>query len=457
MSSCATRLHGLAPPSSRNDMGGVARAWETDEAAAGIGLPGTTIANYQVVKQIGEGGMGRVFEVWHPQLHKSFALKLLVKQLEQDHGAIERFQSETLALGRVEHVNVVSAIDAGTWQGRPFLVTQLLQGTDLATHVGNHGPLGLEQTVPLTIQIARGIQAAHTVGLYHRDIKPSNLFLENNGTVKLLDFGLVRSETCESLTRTGCLMGSVDYLSPEQAQDPRSADSRSDIYSLGCTLIFLLSGSSPFPDDTYPSLPSKLLAHGHHSPPWLDRALASDSHPLLSLIQRMIAKQPAHRPQSAQEIIECLESLGSQRFECASTAATLRPSKKRFRFLPQAIGGVLISLLAAVTIFQWGQSPPALETSSKKTLTDLRSETTPRAADTPISPAEPKVNDLGPSLVDRASRKTLTAERTQSAHGPTFPEALMSSPRSTTRDHSQKFGSKPVPTTPLPPQKADEL
>jgi serine/threonine protein kinase len=200
MTSGATRLHGLAPPSSRNDTGGVARALETDEAAAGIGLPGTTIANYQLVKQIGEGGMGRVFEVWHPQLHKSFALRLLVKQLEQDHGAIERFQSETLALGRVEHVNVVSAIDAGTWQGRPFLVTQLLQGTDLATHVGNHGPLGLEQTVPLTIQIARGIQAAHAMGLYHRDIKPSNLFLENNGTVKLLDFGLVRSETCESLT-----------------------------------------------------------------------------------------------------------------------------------------------------------------------------------------------------------------------------------------------------------------
>ncbi len=439
MSSCPTHLLGIAPTSSKTETLDVRRLNHLDEFGGSLGRPGTTIANYEVVKQIGEGGMGRVFEVWHPQLRKSFALKLLIEQLEHDAASIERFQSETLALGQLEHVNIVSAIDAGTWQGRPFLVTQFLQGTDLATHIAHQGPLDREQVSRLTRQILCGMQAAHSVGLYHRDIKPSNLFLETSGIIKLLDFGLVRSNTCESSTRTGCLMGSVDFLSPEQAQDPRSADARSDIYSLGCTLIFLLSGSVPFPDESYPSFPAKLLAHSHQSPPWLDRALVSDPHPLLRLIQRMIAKQPNVRPQSAQEILDDWEAIITTGCGPAAFVSAPRRWKPDLRVVSGIVMAVLLLPIAAIVLRGLGAVGTARETSHP--LMNLRAATPAMVSPTSGENPEPAANDREISVREPTPRRTLTTDETRSAHVPMFPSGLTGPPRSISRENSQKFGS----------------
>lgn len=439
MSSCPTRLLGIAQPSSGIETSNIRRSHMSDEASVGLGQPGTTIANYEVINQIGEGGMGRVFEVWHPQLRKSFALKLLVEQLEHDATAIDRFQSETLALGQLDHVNIVSAIDAGTWQGRPFLVTQFLQGTDLATHVAHHGPLDLEQLSGFALQILRGMQAAHAVGLYHRDIKPSNLFLETSGTIKLLDFGLVRSNTCESSTKTGCLMGSVDFLSPEQAQDPRSADARSDIYSLGCTFIFLLSGSAPFPDESYPSLPGKLLAHSHQSPPWLERALACDPHPLLRLIQRMVAKQPNVRPQSAQEIISDWEAIIANGRGADSLGSTSRRWKPNFHVATGMVIAVLLVPIAAILLRGWGAVGNAPR--AARPLMNLRAAAPAMVSPTLRENSEPEAKDREISVREPTPRKTLTTDETRSAHVPMFPSGLTGPPRSTSRENSRKFGS----------------
>lgn len=440
MSSCPTRQFGLASASSGTAARSARCSPDSVESVAGLVGPGTIIANYSVVKQVGEGGMGRVYKVWHPQLRKSFALKLLVEQLEQDAGAVDRFQSETLALAQLEHVNIVSAIDAGTWQGRPFLVTQFLEGTDLATHVANHGPFTLEQTARLALQIVRGMQAAHAIGFYHRDIKPSNLFLENNGHIKLLDFGLVRSETRESLTRTGCFMGSVDYLSPEQARDPRTADARSDIYSLGCTLLFLLSGKPPYPDADYPSLPAKLLAHGHQSPPWLEHALASSSHPLLTLVQRMLMKQPERRPQSAQEILDCLESIISTGFEPYSPVTVPR-ARQNSVLVRGVIGAGMVALLVGVTGFGWVFWGQVGEPGFRETATGVRLEASAVPVDVVALAEDPNPGDRDPSPVDRPNRITLAADETKSARGPNLPAALMGLPRSSHSPESQKFGT----------------
>ena len=459
MFSSPTQLHGLAIPPSTID---VPAADVTSNARPGNGVsqpslgsafdsissvriaPGTVIANYEVIRQIGAGGMGRVFEVWHPTLQKSFALKLLTEHLEQDRAALERFQSETLAIAQLDHPNVVSGIDAGTWQGRPFLVTPFLQGSDLETHVALHGPLSRDMVSRLALQIARGMQAAHSKNYIHRDIKPSNLFLEDNGNVRLLDFGLVRSDRRDSLTKAGSFFGSLDYLAPEQASDPRAADARSDIYSLGCTLIFLLSGRPPYPDADFPSLPAKLLAHGQKSPAWLDEQFALRSDPLLTLVRRMIAKCPAHRPPSAAEIIESLEAMVVTRPTSSSAPSIHQPSRGRLATITAvfcglaALGFTSVGLLrpwnsATVPQTETGDQTPTGGTEPVIAIvspavaefeTDKNQQST--TAFTDVEPTGSSPIEFKP---DRHSVQTLSGAKTHSAAGASLPTSLMGLPQ----------------------------
>jgi serine/threonine protein kinase len=385
---------------------------------------GTTIDSYEIVRLIGEGGMGRVFEVRHHTLGKSFALKLMSETLEQDADAIDRFRMETLALGKLDHGNILQAVDAGNWNGRPYLVTQFLSGTDLGSHVAARGGLSLEQVRQIAVQIAQGLQAAHAVGLFHRDIKPSNLFLDNSGTVKLLDFGLVRSTSSESCTRTGCLMGSVDYLSPEQAADPRKADARSDIYSFGCTLIYLLSGRHPFPDEDHPGLSAKLIAHQTRQPDWLELHRAK-THPLLSLIDQMIAKDPERRPQSVEQVLASLQQILPQ-FENERSV----PTNSRLRAWSLSAAGLLVITLAGLGVLQYSSLGSFSESGSSSTEIHVEmsagAEHPPDAAPKPHtepqtpSPAELTASHTAPSLRAPA-KETLHPRQSQSARGANLP------------------------------------
>jgi serine/threonine protein kinase len=275
---------------------------------------GLVIGNYIVLEKIGSGGMGLVLRARHRQLQRIVALKLLPPSFSRDRAAVIRFRREAAAVAKFRHPNIVSAIDAGETHGLLFLVMEFVDGRDLAKTVKDKGPLPVAQAIDCIIQAARGLEEAHNHGIIHRDIKPANLLLDRSGTIKVLDLGLARvnlpqelvaAEGSElDLTVSGSIVGTVDYMSPEQAYDPRSADGRSDIYSLGCTLHFLLAGKPPFGGQTFME---RLIGHRERPIPSL-RASRRDVPPALdAAFQSLLAKSPEGRPQTMSAVIRALE------------------------------------------------------------------------------------------------------------------------------------------------------
>jgi len=275
---------------------------------------GLILGEYTILEKIGAGGMGEVFKARHRRMKRIVALKILPPKLLDSHAAVKRFQREIEAVARLEHPNIVTAYDAGCAEGTHFLVMQYVEGTDLAVLVKRRGQLPVEQAVDYILQAAVGLQYAHARGVIHRDLKPSNLLLGSNNVLKILDLGLARllagrptgdADDADALTGADQVMGTVDYMAPEQALDTRHADHRSDIYSLGCTLYCLLIGRPPYRADTPLK---KILAHREQPVPSLCAARAEVPQPLETVFRKMVAKQPQDRQQSISEVIESLRA-----------------------------------------------------------------------------------------------------------------------------------------------------
>ncbi len=269
------------------------------------------LGNYTILDQIGQGGMGQVFKAQHRRMDRIVAIKMLPAAVTKDNAAVARFEREVKAAAKLEHPNIVTAHDADEANGRHFLVMQYVEGTDLSALVKKNGPLPVEQAVSCITQAARGLEYAHGEGVVHRDIKPANLLLDKKGVVKILDMGLARLESAAGadqaeLTGTGQIMGTVDYMSPEQALDTKHADERSDIYSLGCTLWYLLTGHSAFGGE---SVMAKLLAHREQPIPSLQAACPGVTPVLETVFTKMMAKKEEDRYQSMSEVVVELERI----------------------------------------------------------------------------------------------------------------------------------------------------
>lgn len=276
---------------------------------------GLAIGNYLVLDKIGVGGMGLVFKALHRRMRRIVALKVLPPSFARNTTAVMRFRREAEAAARLSHPNVVAVLDADEFNGLHFFAMEFVAGRDLERLVADDGPLSARRAIEYIVRAARGLGAAHAHGIYHRDIKPSNLLLDACGSVKVLDLGLARvtkgsglfgsDEADVGLTRPGDLMGTVAYMSPEQAYNAQDADHRSDIYSLGCTLYYLLTGRPPYDGVTHMAC---LLAHREQPIPSLHDARPEILPTLDATLRRMMAKLPEDRQPSMDAVLADLES-----------------------------------------------------------------------------------------------------------------------------------------------------
>ncbi|MGB7344462.1 MAG: protein kinase [Pirellulaceae bacterium] len=266
---------------------------------------------YIVLDAIGSGGMGLVFKGFHRSMERVVAIKVLPQHAVDSPDKVLRFQREVKSAAKLSHPNIVAAYDAHERNGTYFLVMEYVDGENLLQHVAQHGPMSIDDAVRVVDQVAAALGAAHEKKMVHRDVKPTNIMLTSDGTAKLLDLGLARimahsiqiAAGQRDLTQDGLAMGTASYMSPEQALDATQADERSDIYSLGCTLYFLLSGRPPFQRNT---TVQTIVAHREVAAPRLSDAIEDVPPALENCYQRMVAKSPGDRFSSIDELREAL-------------------------------------------------------------------------------------------------------------------------------------------------------
>jgi serine/threonine protein kinase len=349
------------------------------------------LGEYVILDVLGSGGMGRVFRALHRKMNRVVALKLLPPSAVDCEESVQRFQREIQAVAKLSHPNIVTAHDAGSCDGIYFFAMDLIDGQDLTQCVKEHGPLPVKEALDCVLQVARGLEYAHGQGVIHRDIKPSNLIVDDAGTVKILDLGVARFEGTplnDNLTNTGCLLGTVDYMAPEQAINTKQADHRADIYSLGCALYFLLTGEPVYGGET---AMERLLAHREHDVPSLTKACPGAPEWLDSVFQKLVAKKPEARFQSMGEVVAALEQCDAGR--------------KKSRFWLRAATGLLVIvaviLVLALKFSYWSNAPVPISSTAPA----------PRSANAPASPSAAEVKaiewifDMGGSVEILANEK----------------------------------------------------
>lgn len=272
-----------------------------------------SLGNYVLQDKIGAGGMGLVYKAQHRRMKRIVAIKVLSPAARKKPSVVKRFLREAEAAAKLSHPNIVAAFDADEINGVPFLAMEFIEGTDLAEFVRKSGPATIEKALDYVLQAARGLEHAHLQGIVHRDIKPANLLLDSHGTIKILDMGLARIQEGDgsaisateaaAITQTGNIVGTIDFMSPEQAVDSSQADYASDIYSLGATLFYLLTGKPMY---EFESLMSRLIAHRESPIPSICKLRLDAPAQIDTIFQRMVAKKKDERYQSMTDVIRDL-------------------------------------------------------------------------------------------------------------------------------------------------------
>jgi serine/threonine protein kinase len=286
---------------------GLLTAWQAEQLAKGK-YRGFRLGKYTLKGHLGTGGMSSVYLSEHPIMRRPVAIKVLPKARVSKSSYLERFELEARAVAALDHPNIVRAYDIDNEDDTHYIVMEYVEGQDFQRMVEREGPLTYERAADYIAQVAVGLQHAHEGGLVHRDIKPANCLVDRSGTVKILDMGLAKftsDDASLSAVYKDSVVGTADYLAPEQAVNSSRVDSRADIYGLGGTLYFLLTGHAPFPEG---SLTERLLKHQREEPRsiFLDRPDAPPT--LVDICHRMMAKKPEQRMQTAAEAAQELRS-----------------------------------------------------------------------------------------------------------------------------------------------------
>jgi serine/threonine-protein kinase len=271
------------------------------------------LAHFELLEYVGGGGMGRVFRALDTRLGRTVAVKALSRQQASDMDTLMRFRNEARSAARLNHPGIAQVFYVGEEDGLPFIAFEFVEGVNIRDLVAQKGALPLAEALSYALQVAEALSHASARNVVHRDIKPSNVLITSQGRAKLIDMGLARMQKLGSsigdLTATGVTLGTFDYIAPEQARDPRNADTRSDVYSLGCTLFYMLTGRPPFPEGT---VLQKLLQHQEIDPPEIRQFRPDLPEEVSRLLRRMMAKEPHRRYQDATKLIEALLSLAEQ-------------------------------------------------------------------------------------------------------------------------------------------------
>jgi len=283
--------------------------YQLDRVMAGS-THGLVLGNYRVLARIGAGSMGIVFRGEHALMRRKVAIKVLPVDDGCPQAMLQRFYNEMRVLAQLNHPNIVTAYDSGrvpSQAGLPlllFLVMELIDGSDLELYVQRHGAVAIATACKWICRAAAGLQEAHNHGLIHRDVKPSNLLLANNGQIKLVDFGLVR-QFANGLTDPKTMLGTIEYMSPEQATDPSSVGTHADIYALGATLFLLLTGHPPYPSAT--NLRASLRQLQTDPPRRLRQFRPEAPEQLDAILTRLLDRDPLRRPPMALNVMRLLE------------------------------------------------------------------------------------------------------------------------------------------------------
>jgi serine/threonine-protein kinase len=302
--------------------------WQCDKLATGKSK-GFFLGKYKLLDHLGTGGMSSVYLAEHVLMHQRRAIKVLPKNRVNDSSYLARFRLEAQATARLDHRNIVRAYDIDHEKDQHYIVMEYVRGRDLQGMIKDDGPLPLDVACRYMVQAAEGLEHAHEIKLIHRDIKPANLLVDERGVVKMLDLGLALFSNSEMASLTIAhnenVLGTADYLSPEQALNSHQVDHRADIYSLGCTLYFLLTGHPPFPEGT---LAQRISKHQSQMPEDLRKDRPDCPRDLADICMKMMQKKPQNRYQTAREVAEALSGwLVKHGFETDYLVSPIRPPR----------------------------------------------------------------------------------------------------------------------------------
>jgi serine/threonine-protein kinase len=284
---------------------GLLTAFQTDQVAGGRGAA-LWLGGYRILDRLGRGGMGHVFLAEHAVLGRRVAVKALSDALRADQGARKRFVREARAAAALDHPNIVRVFDVDMAYDPPYLVMEFVDGVSLQGAVAHAGTFAASEAAAVGVQVADGLAQAAAVGLVHRDIKPANLLVDRRGLVKILDLGIVRftqEETHSRVNGPEVILGTLDYLAPEQAEDSSKVDARADIYALGATLYFLIAGHPPYP---VADVRQKLTAKQSEDPPPLNQLRPDVPAEFAAVVGQMMARAPVERYPSAAAVVAAL-------------------------------------------------------------------------------------------------------------------------------------------------------
>jgi serine/threonine protein kinase len=306
---------------------------------------------YRLESKLGSGGMSTVYLAQDEVLDRPVALKLLHQEISDDAAQLERFRREARAAARLSHPNLVGVIDAGEDEGRPYIVFEYIEGETLKRRIEAEGGLGVDEAVAYAIEIGRGLTAAHARRLVHRDVKPQNVLIDPDGRAKVTDFGIARSLESKGLTATGRVLGTTDYVSPEQAMG-EDVDERSDVYSLGVVLYEMLTGDVPFEAETQVGVAMK---HVNDPMPDVQVKRPDVSAALGLVIDRATTKDPRDRYGSVAEMVRDLEATleveaarrGGTSGEATSVLDSVPPSRRKLARRRIPVSGIVMGLVGA--------------------------------------------------------------------------------------------------------------